>query len=111
MLNFNPGRVLALRGIENPAAFMCKQGINRQTVNNLLKQQTSVVKIEHIEMLCRLLNCTPNDLFEWRGGANALPESHSLNNLRRNQTAQSIKEKVIDVPLEEMEKLINGRTE
>jgi DNA-binding Xre family transcriptional regulator len=107
MLVFNLKRVLALRGIEKPAAFMLKNGINRQTANNLLYQRTSVVKIEHVEMFCRELNCTPNDLFEWRsGGANALPESHSLNHLKRNQTAQSIREMIKDVPLEKVESLI-----
>jgi putative transcriptional regulator len=107
MLEFNPRRVFALRGIDRPAAFMVKNGVNRQTANNVLRQETSVVKIWQLEMLCRLLNCTPNDLFEWRAaGADVLPESHSLNSLKRNDTVQSIRETIKSIPLEKVESLI-----
>jgi DNA-binding Xre family transcriptional regulator len=106
MLIFNLKRVFALRAIDKPSGFMFRHGISRQTTYNLLNQETSVVKIEHIEILCRQLNCTPNDLFEWQGGANSLPENHSLNDLKRNQDAQGIKEMVRDIPLEKMESLI-----
>lgn len=110
MLRLNLKRVFALRGVDNPAAFMIEAGIVRQTANNLLKQQTSVVKIEHLELLCRKLNCTPNDFFEWQtDSANALPESHSLNNLKRTQTAQVIQSMVKDIPLEKMEELLSGQ--
>jgi DNA-binding Xre family transcriptional regulator len=105
MLSFNPKRVFALRSIENPAQFMVEAGIGRKTANNLLQQQTSVVKIEHLERLCRLLNCTPNDFFEWHGDS-ALSEKHSLNTLQRNRTAKSIQSKIHQIPLEEVEKLL-----
>ena len=107
MLTFNLKRVFALRGITDPIPFMIEAGIIRQTANNLFKQQTSIVKIEHLDVLCRLLNCTPNDFFEWQGGASSLSESHSLNSLRRTQTAQTIKEMVKDIPLGKVEKLID----
>ncbi len=42
MLYLKLQRVFALRGIDNPAFFMVSNGINRQTTNNLLKQDTSV---------------------------------------------------------------------
>jgi len=109
MLTFNPRRVFALRGIENPLTFMLKHGIIRQTANNLLNQQTSMVKIEHLETICRLLNCTPNDLFEWHADANALAASHALNDLKRSQTVQGIKEMVKDIPLEKVEGLLDAQ--
>jgi len=111
MLRFNPKRVFALRGIENPVTVMLEAGIIRNTVNNLLRQQTSVVKIEHVEILCRLLNCTPNDLYEWHPtGADALPETHSLNALKRKKTVQDINALVKEIPLEKVEELIGGQS-
>lgn len=108
MLRFNLKRVFALRGIDNPVAFMIDAGMIRQTANNLLKQQTSIVKIEHLELLCRKLNCTPNDFFEWQADAGTiLPEKHSLNSLKRNLPAQGIMNLVKDIPLERVEELIN----
>ena len=110
MLRFNLKRVFALRGVDNPVAFMIEAGMIRQTANNLLKQQTSIVKIEHLELLCRKLNCTPNDFFEWQpDAANALPEKHSLNSLKRSLPAQGIINLVKDIPLEKMEELIGGQ--
>lgn len=110
MLTLNLKRVFALRGVTDPIPFMIEAGFVRQTANNLLKQQTSIVKIEHLDILCRLLNCTPNDFFEWQGGANSLSESHSLNSLRRTQTAQNILETVKDIPLEKVEKLLEEQS-
>lgn len=89
---------------------MVNNGINRQTTNNLLKQTTSVVKLDHIQLLCRILNCTPNDLFEWEDdAANPLPATHSLNDLKRTMTAQNILQMAKDVPLNEVERLIDAR--
>ena len=106
MLIFNLHRVFALRGIENPAAYMVTAGIGRQTANNLLNRQTSVVKIEHVELLCRLLNCTPNDFFDWHGAENSLSEKHSLNTLRRVGTAQEMANRMRDIPLDKVEELV-----
>lgn len=111
MLKISLKRVFALRGIEKPSGFMFKNGINRQTTYNLLRQETSVVKIEHIELLCRLLKCTPNDLFEWEDDAKPLSANHPLSDLKRTQTIQSIKETIKDVPLAEMERLAGARGE
>lgn len=110
MLSFNLKRVFALRGIENPAAFMVEAGIVRQTTNNLLRQETSLVKIEHLELLCRLLNCTPNDFFEWHDDK-SLPEKHSLNTLKRSRSAQSIQSMIQELPLGEVEKMFEKTDE
>jgi DNA-binding Xre family transcriptional regulator len=108
MLSLNLKRVFALRGIENPGAFMVNAGIGRQTATNLLRQQTSIVKIEHLALLCRLLNCTPNDFFEWHGGdAHALHEKHALNNLKRHQVANN-GNSIKDIPLEQVEEMIRS---
>jgi DNA-binding Xre family transcriptional regulator len=106
MLVLNLKRVFAIRAVEKPSGFMVKRGISRQTTYNLLNQESSLVRIEHIGILCRELNCTPNDLFEWEGGANSLPETHSLNALRRTQNARGIKEMMRELPLEKVESLI-----
>lgn len=31
--------------------------------NNLVTNKTKSIKYEHIEKMCEVLNCTPNDLF------------------------------------------------
>ena len=34
-----------------------------QNFNKMINNQTSSVRYENIELLCRLLHCTPNELF------------------------------------------------
>lgn len=106
MLTFNIRRVFTLRGIENPLVFMMKNGFIRPTASGLLNRRAAGIKFEHLERLCALLNCTPNDFFEWRTDAKtALAENHPLQTLKRAETVQKFTELLKDIPMEKMEKI------
>jgi len=108
MLIFRLNRVMALRGISVPYAFLKRQGFHRTVARNLSHDRVANIKIAHLEKLCRLLNCTPNDLFEWQtddNPANALGENHSLHSLKRNQTAQSLRTIMKDIPVHKLERI------
>ncbi len=112
MLRLNLDRAFRLRGFENPSRHLSKLGISRPTISRLMNGEKSGVSYGHLEKICGLLNCTPNDLFEWKPSANAnLPENHALYALRRDESARSLKEIVKDIPLErmsEVENLLSG---
>ena len=38
-------------------------GMSYQNFNRMVNNETQSIKLERIETLCLLLNCTPNDLF------------------------------------------------
>ena len=38
-------------------------GMSYQNFNKMVNNQTQSIKLERIETLCLLLNCTPNELF------------------------------------------------
>lgn len=38
-------------------------GMSYQNFNKMVNNQTQSIKLERIETLCLLLDCTPNDLF------------------------------------------------
>ena len=40
-----------------------QMGMSYQNFNKMINNQTSSVRYENIELLCRLLHCTPNELF------------------------------------------------
>ena len=42
-------------------------GMSYQNFNRMVNNETSSIKLERIEVLCQLLDCTPNELFaiEW----------------------------------------------
>ena len=39
-------------------------GMSYQNFNRMVNNETQSIKLERIETLCLLLNCTPNDLFK-----------------------------------------------
>jgi hypothetical protein len=111
MLIYNLRRVLALRGIDKPHAFLVKNGFPPSSASNMLSFYPVVFKVKALEKLCIALNCTPNDLFEWRAsGDSVIPENHSLKTLVKEK-ASPIAEMVKDLPVEklsELEAIING---
>jgi DNA-binding Xre family transcriptional regulator len=103
MLVFNIRRVLAIRGIGRALDFMTKNGFTRASAVNIYNFYVSNIKVKNLEKLCRLLNCTPNDFFEWRAVENEEPiaETHALNSLRRDKTAE-INNLMKEIPLEKL---------
>lgn len=39
-------------------------GMSYQNFNNMVQNKTQSIRYENIETICRLLGCTPNELFE-----------------------------------------------
>ena len=107
MLYFNVKRVLEMRGIERPYAFLVKNGFSSQMATNLTNNRVGHVKPQQMEKLCVLLHCTPNDLFEWQADKNtfAAEGNHPLKTLSREKPAAPISEMVRDLPVEKMNEL------
>jgi DNA-binding Xre family transcriptional regulator len=106
MLVFNLTRVLNLRGIDAPFAFLVKIGLTRSIAYNLTNYKVANIKIAHLEKLCRALNCTPNDLFDWKPDANeTLAESHSLKSLKRDKPAPRLSQIIKDIPVEKLDRI------
>ncbi|MBR5296119.1 MAG: helix-turn-helix transcriptional regulator [Clostridia bacterium] len=42
-----------------------QMGMSYQNFNNMVMGRTKSIQYQNIENLCLLLNCTPNDLFEF----------------------------------------------
>jgi DNA-binding Xre family transcriptional regulator len=113
MLYFNPKRIMAMRGIDKMFNYLHKNGFIRTTATYLLNNTASHIKIEHIGKLCFLLNCTPNDLFEWHpDNTYVLTENHALNTLiKHDKAVANIKELLKEIPPErlgEVESLLKG---
>ena len=107
MLSLNIKRIMNLRGIARPYGFLVKNGFVHTTAINLTNGYAANIKVEHIEKLCYLLNCSPSDLFEWQQTAKspALNENHALKELIREKHAPTLAEIVKDMPIEKMEEI------
>jgi len=104
MLVFNPKRMFDLRKIERPHSLLVKNGFAKSSATNLLKYLNLRLTVEHVEKICLILNCTPNDLFEWRSRTNeTLPENHALNALKRgNERSETLTELIKNIPVEKL---------
>jgi DNA-binding Xre family transcriptional regulator len=107
MLYFNIKRLLELRGIEKPYAFLVKNGFVSQTATNMINNRLGRITPKQMEKLCLILNCTPNDLFDWRAGENsAVSAAHALHSLKKEETpSASVAQMVRDLPVEKLDKL------
>ncbi|MEO6049724.1 MAG: helix-turn-helix domain-containing protein [Pyrinomonadaceae bacterium] len=77
--------------IEHPYAFLVKNGFIPQTATNMANSRVGHVKPKQIERLCLLLNCTPNDLFDWRPDKDSVvPDTHALHSITRTQKAKAV---------------------
>lgn len=110
LLNLRP--IFQARGIERPYSFLVKSGFSYHTANLLLNSTTRSFRLDHIEKLCTILVCEPNDLLAYRPyEGQQLPAEHPLNNLKLTETQKGINQTLATMPykqLKEITKQINS---
>src|SRR6476469_9674861 len=103
MLTFNLRRIFSLRGIDDPVEFLAQNGFAIDAADRLLKIGNRSLEIGDVERLCVLLNCTPNELFEWCCDAiPMIPPNHPLNDLNNHPTASNLARKIREIPIEKL---------
>lgn len=112
MLVLNLNRIMNLRGIERVYSFLSANGFVHSTAWKMDNGKLSSIKINQIGQLCVLLNCTPNDLFDWKPDQkNPIGEDHALNTLVKEEISLDLKKLLKDIPVEklgEVENLLKG---
>ena len=108
MLHFNLGPIFAARNITRPRAFLIKAGFNNHSANNVLSGDYPHPRMQHIELLCKLLVCTPNDLFVWKKDANEIvADNHPLHQLAPKRIPTVQMDKLRNLPLEQLTEVTN----
>ncbi|MFA6925287.1 MAG: helix-turn-helix transcriptional regulator [Bacteroidales bacterium] len=64
ILNLTP--IFKMRGIEKPYTFLVKAGLSPHSATSILNNNIRSFRLDHIELLCDILVCEPNDLLEWK---------------------------------------------
>lgn len=115
MLYYNLAPIFKARGIDRPHAFLVKAGISSHSAQNILNSETRIFRLDHVEVLCRVLICEPSDLLTYRENPNhKIPEDHPLNNLKQTESNKSINDTITTMPykqLKELAKQINQTQE
>ncbi len=105
MLYLNLAPIFATRGIERPYSYLVKAGFTHHTAFNLLSSNTRSFRLDHIEDLCRILVCEPNDLLAWKPDQNVhYPSLNPLEKLRPNNSEATLNNTLATLPLSELKK-------
>lgn len=111
MLEFSIDKVCRARGVEKPYKFLIKNGFLPATATKLSKGNVEYIRLEYIEQICTLLNCEPNDLFDWTpSSAEDNREDHPLHPMRKSEKIDlAAKMKTLPMnKLKEIEHLISS---
>jgi len=107
MLTLSLKPIFKARGIDKPYSFLVKAGFSNHTATYMLNHHVKEVQLRHIEILCRELHCTPNDLFVWRMDSNNLvSKEHPLNELNRRNSVFDLRETMKSIPISELNEIV-----
>ena len=106
MLIYNLTPIFKARGIHNPHAYLVKNGFSSHSAHNIASHQTRIFRLEHIEKLCKILICEPNDLLSWLPEKNEIiAESHPLHKLKVEKSEASIHEELSSMSYKELKEI------
>ena len=90
---------------------MVKAGISPASANAILDSSVRTFKLDHIELLCKILVCEPNDLLLWTPNKDQqYANDHPLFNLQQQDSFKDMKQTMATIPykqLKEITKQIN----
>ena len=108
MLSLHLAPIFKVRGIDNPLSFLVKAGFTRHAAHVILNPHTRNFRLDHIEKLCTILICEPNDLLRFTANSSQpLPAGHPLNKLRQTDEVANIKEALANLPLHMVKEIAN----
>lgn len=82
MLFFSAKAIFKVRQIDKPYSYLVKAGFSPHAAAKITGAETRTLRLDHIERLCEVLHCEPNDLLVYKPNSqNRLPESHPLKRL------------------------------
>jgi len=104
MIKMHIASLCEQRGIRNPASTLIKAGISQGIVTKYLKGKVKRLPLDHIEKLCLLFRCAPNDLFTWTPDKKTDDYPENPLQLIRQQTGFDLTAKIKSMTLEEIKK-------
>ncbi len=106
MLYLHLSPIFAARGIKRPYSFLIKAGFTHHAASSILHSSTRSFRLDHIEDLCRVLVCEPNDLLAWKPDQNVQYAAHNpLEKLRVYGNEPTLNETLATMPFSELKKV------
>lgn len=109
MIILNIHNLCRLRGIAHPQKALVQAGISQKVAHEYLKGNKSTILLKHIEILCQLLHCRPDNLFAWQPDTpEADQPTHPLQGIRVRPLANALYH-LQQMTVEEAEALLRKR--
>ena len=107
MLTLNLQPIFKARGINKPYSYLVSSGFASYTAHNLLNAKTVTFRLSHIDKLCSILNCTPNDLLAWTPNPKQkLDGTHPLTRLKNQNTDLNWQDTIKTIPLDQLSEIV-----
>ena len=106
MLFYNFKRMFALRDISKPYTFLKRHGFSHSYAHRIANNDVDSLSMYHLEKLCLIFSCTPNDLIAWKPKNEK--ENHADNPLRALQKETKkvdIRGLISKMPLDKIDEL------
>ena len=106
MIIINLSRIFKAKGIDKPYAFLMRAGFSANFASRAKNNQVRRLESKELEKLCVILNCTPNDLYEWVPDKDSLVDKdHELNKIRKTEKAFDITQSLISLSPDDLERV------
>lgn len=113
MLRYNFNRIFKARGIDKPFAFLHRAGFSQNFASKINQNKPITIRLNEMEKLCIVLNCTPNDFYEWTPDNNSnVPKDHLIHNIKKPDKIVDITKTLSSIPikkLDEIEQIIKNK--
>ncbi len=114
MLYIDFKSLLEARNISHPHKFLLDNGFTKPMAYRILHQELGTVRLTHLFRLCKLLNCTPNDVIRYKPSLNEpLNETHPLNKIKGpafDTSAKQLLESLSPEELKAMAEIVRNRS-
>jgi DNA-binding Xre family transcriptional regulator len=118
MLSLYINEFLLKKGYKSGPWALRKIGMPSSAAYTLSQPGVRSIKLDQLEHICQIFDCTPNDLLNYKPKQkDLLPDGHSLLKLQKDTSKQTPMELVkqlrpeeIDKASEMLEEMIKGRT-
>lgn len=108
MLKFNFTRIFKARGIDKPFTFLVNSGYSDNFATRIVNNRVKRLDLAHIEKLCTLFQCTPNDTLEWIPDSKDIGnDKHPLISLKRSDKVVQLTQMLNAVPLDRLNDIEN----
>ncbi len=104
MIQIRIKQLMKERGIKFPLETLKKAGISQGVAQGYLNGTKTWLLHKHAEKLCKLLRCTPNDLYEWTPDDPSEDYPENLLQAIRKKPSVDLEEKLKNMTLEEIRK-------